>query len=48
MGYVTCTPDESLADLLNARYEIDVAGQICLAQASAKPLYDPAGERMKG
>ena len=28
--------------------EIDVAGQLCAAQASLKPLYDPTGERMKG
>ena len=48
LGYVECAADESVSDLLSATYEIDVAGQLCAAQASLKPLYDPTGERMKG
>jgi 4-methylaminobutanoate oxidase (formaldehyde-forming) len=48
LGYVKCAADESVSDLLSATYEIDVAGQLCAAQASLKPLYDPTGERMKG
>ena len=48
LGYVECAANESVSDLLSASYEIDVAGQLCAAQASLKPLYDPKGERMKG
>ena len=48
LGYVSCAPGESAADMLSATYQIDVAGQICAAKASLKPLYDPTGERMKG
>ena len=48
LGYVQCAADETASDLLSANYEIDVAGQLCAAQASLKPLYDPKGERMKG
>ena len=31
-----------------ASYQIDVAGKLCTARASLKPLYDPTGEKMKG
>ena len=48
LGYVSCTAGESASDMLSSTYEIDVAGQICAAKASLKPLYDPTGERMKG
>ncbi len=48
LGYVACQKGESAADMLASSYEIDVAGQICAAKASLKPLYDPTGERMKG
>ena len=34
---------ESASDMLSSSYEIDVAGQICAAKASLKPLYDPTG-----
>jgi 4-methylaminobutanoate oxidase (formaldehyde-forming) len=47
LGYVPCA-GESAADLLSSRYEIDVAGQRVSAEASLKPLYDPAGARMRG
>ena len=46
LGYVPAageTPDGILA----SSYEIDVAGSRVRATASLKPLYDPAGERMK-
>ena len=48
LGYVSCETGESASDMLSSSYEIDVAGQICAAKASLKPLYDPTGERMKG
>ena len=48
LGYVSCAAGESAADMLASTYQIDVAGQICAAKASLKPLYDPTGERMKG
>ena len=48
LGYVSCAAGESASDMLSSSYEIDVAGQICAAKASLKPLYDPTGERMKG
>ena len=31
-----------------ASYQIDVAGKLCTARASLKPLYDPTGKKMKG
>ncbi|MEZ5812894.1 MAG: FAD-dependent oxidoreductase [Rhizobiaceae bacterium] len=46
MGYVPCK-GESATDVLASTYEIEVAGTRVKAQASLKPLYDPAGERMK-
>lgn len=47
LGYVPCAPGETAADLLAARYEIDVAGRICPANASLAPMYDPKAERVK-
>ncbi|WP_113911395.1 GcvT family protein [Roseovarius dicentrarchi] len=46
MGYVPC-PGESAADVLASSYEIDVAGRRVRADASLKPMYDPAGARAK-
>lgn len=48
LGYVACERAESAADMLAASYQIDVAGELCAATASLKPLYDPTGEKMKG
>ena len=48
LGYVACRNGESVTDILSSSFEIDVAGQICAAKASLKPLYDPTGARMKG
>ena len=46
LGYVPCVaPGESAADMLASDYEIEIAGQRVAAQASLKPLYDPASER---
>ncbi len=46
MGYVPCI-GETTEQLLASSYEIDVAGTICTAQASFKPMYDPTSERVK-
>ena len=46
MGYVPCK-GESAADLLASSYEIEVAGTRIKADASLKPMYDPASERVK-
>ncbi|MDP3860947.1 MAG: FAD-dependent oxidoreductase [Phaeovulum sp.] len=46
LGYVPCThAGESGAEMLAARYEIEVAGQRIAARASLAPLYDPKSER---
>ncbi|WP_306152903.1 FAD-dependent oxidoreductase [Roseovarius sp. MMSF_3281] len=47
LGYVPCE-GESAADVLTSSYEIDVAGTRVAAEASLKPMYDPASERMRG
>ena len=46
MGYVPCK-SESPEELLSSKFEIDVAGTICAAKASLKPLYDPLSKRTK-
>ncbi|MBM1308944.1 GcvT family protein [Sulfitobacter mediterraneus] len=46
LGYVPCK-GESAADVLASSYEIDVAGTRVKADASLKPMYDPASERVK-
>ena len=46
MGYVPCK-NESPEELLSSKFEIDVAGTICAAKASLKPLYDPLSKRTK-
>lgn len=46
MGYVPCA-GETADQLLASAYEIDVAGTRVRAEASLKPLYDPASARMK-
>ncbi|KQB12975.1 GcvT family protein [Rhodobacter capsulatus] len=45
LGYVPCRADETAAELLSARYTIDVAGRIFAAEASLAPLYDPKSLR---
>ncbi len=47
MGYVPCA-GESEADVLGARYEIEIAGRRHQALASLVPMYDPKSERIKG
>ena len=46
MGYVPCA-EQSAADVLASRFEIDVAGTRVPAEVSLKPMYDPAAERVK-
>ena len=46
LGYVPCR-GETAAQVLSSRYEIDVAGTRVAAEASLKPIYDPASERVK-
>ncbi len=47
LGYVPCEPGQSLADLLQSDFEIEVVGRRVAAVASAKPLYDPKAERTR-
>ena len=46
LGYVPCK-GETPAQVLASRYEIDVAGVKVRAEASLRPMYDPASQRMK-
>jgi len=46
LGYVPCT-GETPADLLASTFEIDVMGTKFHAEASLKPMYDPASQRVK-
>ncbi len=47
LGYVPAEAGESGAEQLASRYEIEIAGERFEAEASLKPLYDPAAERVK-
>lgn len=46
LGYVPCA-GEAAEVVLASRYEIDVMGDRVRAEASLRPLYDPAGARMR-
>ena len=46
LGYVPCR-GETVAELLAGRWEIEIAGTRVAAEASSRPVYDPAGERMR-
>ena len=46
LGYVSC-PDQSDADLLGSRYEIEIAGKRFEATASIAPMYDPKSTRIR-
>ena len=46
MGYVPCK-GESVAEMLDSTYEIDVMGTRVKADAQLKPFYDPTSERVK-
>ena len=47
LGYVPIEPGETDDELLGSRYEIEIAGERCAAQASLKPAYDPSGKNMR-
>ncbi|WP_269929716.1 GcvT family protein [Aminobacter sp. HY435] len=46
LGYVPCV-NETEADVLGSRYEIEIAGERFAAEASLKPMYDPKAERVR-
>lgn len=46
LGYVPCD-NEPEADVLGSRYEIEIAGERFVAEASLKPMYDPKAERVR-
>ena len=47
LGYVTCQPNESPEDILNAEYTIEVEGFIEKASTSLKPMYDPLNKKIR-
>ena len=47
LGYVDLGRPVSVAEILSAHYEIDVAGRKVGARASLKPLYDPGSARTR-
>ena len=47
LGYVPCT-GETISDLMQSRWQVDVAGARVDAHVSARPMYDPDGARMRG
>jgi glycine cleavage system T protein len=47
LGYVPCA-GQSAAEVLEARYEIEIAGRRFAAEASLVPMYDPDSGRMRG
>ncbi len=46
LGYVPCA-GETVTQMLESTYEIEIAGKRFPAKASLKPLYDPLSERIK-
>ena len=48
MGYVRCEPAETAEDVAGRAYEVEIAGERFPAVASARPMYDPKGERVTG
>ncbi len=46
LGYVPCK-GEKPEEMLASKYEIEIAGQSFVADASLKPMYDPRSERVK-
>jgi len=47
LGYVTCLPNESHEDILNAEYSIEVEGVVEKAKASLQPMYDPLNKKIR-
>jgi 4-methylaminobutanoate oxidase (formaldehyde-forming) len=48
MGYVACAAGAPAASLLQARYEIDLAGTRVAAIPALRPWHDPDGARLRG
>ena len=48
MGYVACEAGAAAESLLDARYEIDIAGVRVPATPALRPWHDPKGERLRG
>ena len=46
LGYVP-SANETEADVLGSRYEIEIAGERFAAETSLKPMYDPKAERVR-
>ena len=46
LGYVPCD-GETVDEVLASTYEIEIAGRRFPAEASLRPLYDPAAERVR-
>jgi 4-methylaminobutanoate oxidase (formaldehyde-forming) len=46
LGYVPCE-GQGEADMLGSSYEIEIAGERFVAEASLKPIYDPKAERVR-
>ena len=47
MGYLPCERDSPRAQLLDASFEVEVAGSRVPATASYRPFYDPDGDRTR-
>jgi 4-methylaminobutanoate oxidase (formaldehyde-forming) len=47
LGYVPCQREETVEQIMNSDYEIDIAGTRVKAEASIRPFYDPLSERVK-
>ena len=47
LGYIPIEPGETDGELLSSRYEVEIAGEKYVAQASLKPAYDPSGKNMR-
>ena len=47
LGYVPCQSGETVEQLMNSDYEIDIAGTRVKAEVSIRPFYDPLNERVK-
>jgi 4-methylaminobutanoate oxidase (formaldehyde-forming) len=47
LGYASVEPGAGPAAALNGKFEIEVAGERILADASLRPLYDPKNERIR-
>ena len=48
MGYVACEAGAAAESLLDARYEIDIAGVRVAATPAVRAWHDPKGERLRG